>query len=158
MQDVREALYVGSRSDGTLIRRPMSPHLQVYKMRLSMFLSISNRITGVVATAGSALGVFWLAALAKGPKSFASARKVTGNPLGQLVLFGWIFSLVWHTVGGLRHFIWDAGHRYDKKELNEDGPVALGVIAGVGVTLATSLLGISCCRARRRAKLLKKAS
>lgn len=157
MQDVREALYVGSRSDGTLIRRPMSPHLQVYKMRLSMFLSISNRITGVVATAGSALGVVWLASLAKGPKSFACARKITGNPVGQLVLFGWIFSLVWHTVGGLRHFIWDAGQRYDKKELNEDSRTAIGVIAGVGVTLATALLGVSCSRARR-IRLLKKAS
>ncbi|NHO32544.1 succinate dehydrogenase, cytochrome b556 subunit [Acetobacter fallax] len=155
MQDVREALYVGSRSDGTLIRRPMSPHLQVYKMRLSMFLSISNRITGVAATAGSALGVAWLAALAKGPKSFASARRITAHPLGQLILAGWIFSLVWHTVGGLRHFIWDAGQRDDKKSVNEDGPVAVGVIAGVGVTLAVALLGVSCCRAHGRAKLRK---
>lgn len=157
MQDVREALYVGNRSDGTLIRRPMSPHLQVYKMRLSMFLSISNRITGVAATAGSVLGVAWLAALAKGPKSFATARKITGNPLGQIVLAGWILSLVWHTVGGLRHFIWDAGKRYDKEELNKDGPVAVGVIAGVGLTLATALLGTACCRAHRIAKI-KKAS
>ncbi|WP_347709388.1 succinate dehydrogenase, cytochrome b556 subunit [Acetobacter sp. AN02] len=149
MQDVREALYIGSRSDGTLIRRPMSPHLQVYKMRLSMFLSISNRITGVIATAGSALGVAWLAAVAKGPKAFATARKVTGNPLGQLVLFGWIISLVWHTIGGLRHFIWDVGQRDSKQEINEDGPVAVGVIAGVGVALALSLLGVSCARARR---------
>ncbi|NHN84793.1 succinate dehydrogenase, cytochrome b556 subunit [Acetobacter musti] len=155
MQDVREALYVGSRSDGRLIRRPMSPHLQVYKMRLSMFLSITNRITGVVATAGSALGVAWLAALAKGPKSFAAARKVTGNPLGQIILGGWILSLVWHTVGGLRHFIWDVGKRDDKKSVNEDGPVAVGVIAGVSVTLAAALLGVSCCRSRSRAKLRK---
>ncbi|GBQ93932.1 succinate dehydrogenase cytochrome b subunit [Acetobacter nitrogenifigens DSM 23921 = NBRC 105050] len=130
----------------------MSPHLQVYKMRLSMFLSISNRITGVAATAGSALGVAWLASLASGPKSFATARKVTGNPLGQVVLAGWILSLVWHTVGGLRHFIWDAGHRYDKQELNEDGPVAVGVIAGFGLTLAAALLCVSGVRASRRAK------
>ncbi|MEE8662399.1 MAG: succinate dehydrogenase, cytochrome b556 subunit [Acetobacter sp.] len=153
MQDVREALYIGSRSDGTLIRRPMSPHLQVYKMRLSMFLSIANRITGVVATGGSILGVSWLAAAAKGPKSFACMRKVTGNPLGQLVLFGWIVSLVWHTVGGIRHFFWDVGKRDSKQEINEDGPVAVGVIASVGITLALSLLGVSCARARsRRAK------
>ncbi|GBR11712.1 succinate dehydrogenase cytochrome b subunit [Acetobacter oeni LMG 21952] len=120
-----------------------------------MFLSISNRITGVAATAGSALGVVWLTALAKGPKSFAAARKVTGNPLGQVILAGWIISLVWHTVGGLRHFIWDAGKRYDKKELNEDGPVAVGVIAGVGVVLAGALLCVSGCRAHRRSKARK---
>lgn len=68
MQDIRKALYVGSRSDGTLIQRPMSPHLQVYRYRLSMVLSISNRITGVVATAGAALGVFGLALRPRGQK------------------------------------------------------------------------------------------
>ena len=68
MQDVRKALYVGSRSDGTLVQRPMSPHLQIYRRRLSMILSISNRITGVIATGGAALGIFWLNAAAKGEK------------------------------------------------------------------------------------------
>ncbi|MFN8983688.1 MAG: succinate dehydrogenase, cytochrome b556 subunit, partial [Alphaproteobacteria bacterium] len=32
MKDAREAAMVGRRSDGTLTRRPLSPHLQVYDM------------------------------------------------------------------------------------------------------------------------------
>ncbi|MBO1324524.1 succinate dehydrogenase, cytochrome b556 subunit [Acetobacter sp. TBRC 12305] len=152
MQDIRKALYVGSRSDGTLIERPMSPHLQVYRYRLSMVLSISNRITGVIATAGAALGVFWLGAAAKGPKAFATARKVTGNPLGQLVLVGWLASVIYHTVGGVRHLIWDCGHRYDKEELNKDGPVAVGVAVGASTVLASALLCVAACRRSRRAK------
>lgn len=152
MQDIRKALYVGSRSDGTLIQRPMSPHLQVYRYRLSMVLSISNRITGVIATAGAALGVFWLGAAAKGPKAFATASKVTGNPLGQLVLVGWLASVVYHTVGGIRHLIWDAGYRYDKEELNKDGPVAVGVTAGVSTVLAAALLTVAGRRRSKRAK------
>ncbi|MGG6429905.1 succinate dehydrogenase, cytochrome b556 subunit [Acetobacter ghanensis] len=152
MQDIRKALYVGSRSDGTLIQRPMSPHLQVYRYRLSMVLSISNRITGVIATAGAALGVFWLGAAAKGPKAFATARKVTGNPLGQLVLVGWLASVVYHTVGGIRHLIWDAGYRYDKEELNKDGPVAVGVTAGVSTVLAAALLAVAGCRRSKHTK------
>ncbi|GAA3670927.1 MULTISPECIES: succinate dehydrogenase, cytochrome b556 subunit [Acetobacter] len=152
MQDIRKALYVGSRSDGTLIQRPMSPHLQVYRYRLSMVLSISNRITGVIATAGAALGVCWLGAAAKGPKAYATARKVTGNPLGQLVLVGWLASVVYHTVGGIRHLIWDAGYRYDKEELNKDGPVAVGVTAGVSTVLAVALLAVAGCRRSKRAK------
>ncbi|QEO18520.1 succinate dehydrogenase, cytochrome b556 subunit [Acetobacter vaccinii] len=152
MQDIRKALYVGSRSDGTLVQRPMSPHLQVYRYRLSMVLSITNRITGVIATAGATLGVFWLGAAAKGPKAYATARKVTGNPLGQLVLVGWLASVVYHTVGGIRHLIWDSGYRFDKKEINEDGPVAVGVTAGVSTVLALALLCVSGCRRRSRAR------
>ncbi|OUI96103.1 succinate dehydrogenase [Acetobacter indonesiensis] len=155
MQDIRKALYVGSRSDGRLIQRPMSPHLQIYRYRLSMVLSISNRITGVVATGGAALGVLWLSAAAKGPKSFETARKVTGNPLGQLVLIGWLASVVYHTVGGIRHLIWDSGHRYDKTEINKDGPVAVGVTAGVSTALAAGLLCVAGGRVRARAKARK---
>ncbi|AQT04960.1 MULTISPECIES: succinate dehydrogenase, cytochrome b556 subunit [Acetobacter] len=152
MQDIRKALYVGTRSDGRLIQRPMSPHLQIYRYRLSMVLSITNRLTGVAATGGAALGVFWLAAAAKGPKAFATARKVTGNPVGQLVLVGWLASVVYHTVGGIRHLIWDSGKRYDKEELNKDGPVAVGVTAGVSTVLAAGLLGVAARRARALAK------
>jgi succinate dehydrogenase / fumarate reductase cytochrome b subunit len=133
----------------------MSPHLQIYRYRLSMVLSISNRITGVVATGGAALGVLWLSAAAKGPKSFETARKVTGNPLGQLVLIGWLASVVYHTVGGIRHLIWDSGHRYDKTEINKDGPVAVGVTAGVSTALAAGLLCVAGARARARAKARK---
>ncbi|KXV73966.1 succinate dehydrogenase [Acetobacter malorum] len=152
MQDIRKALYVGTRSDGRLIQRPMSPHLQIYRYRLSMVLSISNRLTGVAATGGAALGVFWLGAAAKGPKAFATARKVTGNPAGQLLLVGWLASVVYHTVGGIRHLIWDSGKRYDKEELNKDGPVAVGVTAGVSTVLAAGLLGVAAKRARALAK------
>ncbi|GAN67645.1 succinate dehydrogenase, cytochrome b556 subunit [Acetobacter orleanensis] len=152
MQDIRKALYVGTRSDGRLIERPMSPHLQIYRYRLSMVLSISNRLTGVAATGGAALGVFWLAAAAKGPKAFATARKVTGNPVGQLLLVGWLASVVYHTVGGIRHLIWDSGKRYDKEQLNKDGPVAVGVTAGVSTVLAAGLLGVAAKRARALAK------
>ena len=56
--DSREATMVGRRTDGTLVRRPLSPHLQAYDMlQMSSALSISHRITGV-AWAG---GLFFLA-------------------------------------------------------------------------------------------------
>ncbi|MGH7153221.1 MAG: succinate dehydrogenase, cytochrome b556 subunit, partial [Acetobacteraceae bacterium] len=38
---------VARSSDGTLVRRPLSPHVQVYKWPVSMMLSISHRVTGV---------------------------------------------------------------------------------------------------------------
>lgn len=154
MQDIRKALFVGSRSDGKLIQRPMSPHLQVYRFRLSMFLSILNRITGVIATGGATLGVLWLSAAAKGPKSFDTARKVTGNPLGKLVLAGWLTSVVYHTVGGIRHLMWDSGYRFEKEQINKDGPVAVGVSAGVSVLPVAALL-ITCGRSGGRSKVGK---
>ena len=151
MQDVRDALYVGHRSDGTLTRRPMSPHLQVYRFRLSMFLSIANRAAGVAATVGSALGICWSSAAAKGPQSFVKVQKVTGHPLGKIALAGWALALVYHFVAGIRHLIWDSGARFDKKKINEDGPIAAGVTVGVTLALVLSILGVAACRSKKRA-------
>ena len=47
MKDVREALMVARSSDGRLVKRPLSPHLQVYKPQITSTLSILNRATGI---------------------------------------------------------------------------------------------------------------
>ncbi len=61
MQDSREATMVGRRSDGSAVKRPLSPHLQVYDMmQLTSAMSIAGRITGVVWTAGLLILVWWL--------------------------------------------------------------------------------------------------
>ncbi|WP_246396005.1 succinate dehydrogenase, cytochrome b556 subunit [Gluconacetobacter tumulisoli] len=129
----------------------MSPHLQVYRFRLSMFLSIANRAAGVAAAAGSALAVCWLNAAAKGPDSFRKVQKVTRHPLGILALAGWALALVYHFVAGLRHLAWDAGYRFEKKDINEDGPVAVGVAVGTTVVLVATVLGLAVCRSRKKA-------
>ena len=43
MKDGRDAVMVGHRTDGTLVARPLSPHLQNYRWPVSMALSIAHR-------------------------------------------------------------------------------------------------------------------
>ena len=43
MKDIRGALMLGRKSDGELVARPLSPHLQNYRWPVSMTLSISHR-------------------------------------------------------------------------------------------------------------------
>ena len=47
--------------------RPLSPHLQVYKLIPNMVMSIVHRITGGALYFGSLLLAWWLIALATGP-------------------------------------------------------------------------------------------
>ena len=47
MTDTREALMVARTSDGRTVRRPLSPHLQVYRPQITSTMSIFHRITGV---------------------------------------------------------------------------------------------------------------
>ena len=46
MRDVRDALMIARNTDGKLVHRPLSPHLQIYKPMLTMMMSIVHRITG----------------------------------------------------------------------------------------------------------------
>lgn len=89
--------------------RPLSPHLQVYKLILTMVMSILHRITGAALYFGTLLLAWWLIAAATDPAYFEFVNMVYGSWFGQLVLFGFTWALVHHMLGGLRHFIWDMG-------------------------------------------------
>ncbi len=141
MKDVRDALFVAHATDGRLVRRPMSPHLGVYRLQLSMVLSGMYRISGIVSSIATLLLVWWLVAAATGPKSFAVVQRVVANPLGLLVLFGWTLAVVFHTVGGLRHLAWDAGYGFAKDVFNRTGPLVIAV--SVVLTLVIWVIGFA---------------
>ena len=88
--------------------RPLSPHLQIYRLPLPALMSISHRLSGVVLSTGTIFVAVWLMMLAAGETSFALAQSVVGHPLSQLVLFGYSVALFYHACNGIRHLFWDA--------------------------------------------------
>lgn len=93
--------------------RPMSPHLQIYKLPMTALLSISHRITGVGLSFGTIFLVWVLASAASGPESFATAQAVMSSWFGYLVLFGFTAALYFHFCTGIRHLFWDACYALD---------------------------------------------
>ncbi|MEW5009610.1 MAG: succinate dehydrogenase, cytochrome b556 subunit [Cycloclasticus sp.] len=106
--------------------RPLSPHLDVYKLPLSALLSIVHRGTGAFLSLGSVVLVWWLMALAGGQESFASAQSFMGSFFGCLILFGWTFALFFHLANGIRHLVWDAGYGFEKEAVEKSSLVVLG--------------------------------
>ena len=104
---------VARNSDGKLVSRPLSPHLQVYRWPLSMVLSISHRATGVGLSVGALLLAWWLIAAAVSDSAFATVQWFLGSWLGVLLLLGWSAALIFHLFTGLRHLVWDAGFGFD---------------------------------------------
>jgi succinate dehydrogenase / fumarate reductase, cytochrome b subunit len=109
----------------TTRQRPLSPHLQVYRPQLTSIMSIAHRASGIANSAGSLLLVYWLAALAAGPDSFASASSLLGSLLGQLILFGFSVSLFYHLSNGIRHLMWDTGHGFDLPSVYRTGRMVM---------------------------------
>ena len=94
--------------------RPLSPHLQIYKPIPTMVMSIVHRITGAALYFGTVLVAWWLIAAASGEAYFSWVSWFFGTLIGRLVLFGYTWALMHHMLGGLRHFMWDMGHGYEK--------------------------------------------
>ena len=94
--------------------RPLSPHLQIYKPIPTMMSSITHRITGGALYFGTVLVAWWLIAAATGEPYYDLVNAFFGTIIGKIVLFGYTWALVQHMLGGLRHFMWDLGHGFDK--------------------------------------------
>lgn len=90
-------------------RRPLSPHLQVYRPMLTMMMSITHRITGGGLYLGTLLLAWWLIAAASGEAAFATASWFMGTIIGRLILFGFTWAIFTHLLGGIRHMIQDTG-------------------------------------------------
>lgn len=130
-----------SPSDDKLLRgRPLSPHLQVWKPTLSMTLSIVHRITGGALCLGALLLVWWLTALASGPEAFAAVQGLFGSIPGKIVLFGFTWALIHHTVGGVRHLVWDTGHGLDLASVHTSGVVSIAV--SIALTLLVWIVAL----------------
>jgi succinate dehydrogenase / fumarate reductase cytochrome b subunit len=93
--------------------RPLSPHLQIYRPMLTMMMSIMHRITGMALYFGIVLLVWWLTAASFSDGYFDFVQGFFGHWFGRLVLFGFSWALIHHTLGGLRHLLWDTGRGFD---------------------------------------------
>jgi len=92
--------------------RPLSPHLQVYRWQIQMVTSILHRATGVALAVGILAVAAGLIALAAGPQAWQAFTGHAAAWYGQVLWFGWTWSLAYHLLNGIRHLAQDAGYGY----------------------------------------------
>jgi len=105
-------------ADVTPGARPLSPHLSVYRPQINMVTSIVNRITGVAMALAAVLVVWWLLAAATSASYYDFVNGILTSWIGLLVLFGSLWALWFHLLGGLRHLIMDFGVGYELKSVD----------------------------------------
>jgi succinate dehydrogenase / fumarate reductase cytochrome b subunit len=96
--------------------RPLSPHLQIYRLPLAALISITHRITGVGLALGTLLLTYWVTAAASGPAAYGRAMGFIGSWFGMLLLLGFSIALFFHLCNGIRHLVWDTGRSFDLKD------------------------------------------
>ena len=108
-------------------RRPLSPHLQIYRPNLTMVMSILHRITGAVLYFSTFLGVWWLMGLASGPKYFAYVNGMFRSWPALIILFAVTYQLFHHAFGGIRHLVWDSGRGFSVRSAERLGLISLAL-------------------------------
>jgi len=121
--------------------RPLSPHLDIYKLPLTALLSISHRITGVINSVGAVFLVLVLARAAGGEESFAFASGMLSSGFGYLILFGFTLALYYHFCNGIRHLLWDVGVGLELETAERSAKFTL-IAAGV-LTVMTWIIAIA---------------
>jgi len=117
--------------------RPLSPHLSIYRPQMTSGSSIMVRISGLGVLGVSLFVVWWLLAAATSESAFALIDGLMRSWLGALVLTAATWGLWYHTLGRLRHVVWDLGYCFDVKTSERMG---LGMFVGATVLTIITVL------------------
>ncbi len=121
-----------------IAKRPLSPHLQVYRLPLTGLISIAHRITGLTLAIGLILVVYMLIATAVGETAYRNMQSFMASGLCRGAYWGFIFALFFHLCHGVRHLIWDLGKTLEKDTLTYYAAAELS--ASLILTVATVYL------------------
>jgi succinate dehydrogenase / fumarate reductase cytochrome b subunit len=106
---------------------------------LTMMMSIVHRITGSALYFGMLLLAWWLIAAAAGPNAYANFEWFMGTLIGRVVLFGYTWALLHHTLGGIRHLIWDTLHGLEPTD--REMLTIASLVGSVALTLIIWVVG-----------------
>ncbi len=121
--------------------RPLSPHLQIYRLPLTARLSIFHRATGVLLSLALLMLVAGLLTLLAGEAAWSHAQVFLQSLPGEIFLLGATFSLFFHTCNGVRHLFWDAGKGFSLSASRRSGYAVL--VASSLLTLLAWLVAMS---------------
>jgi len=120
-------------------KNPLSPHLQIYRWHLSMVLSITHRIIGVVNSIAIILICLWTISLLFGEENYEIIKILFQSLFGKLLIISLSWSFSFHILSEIRHLIWDLGYGFDLKISKITGVIT--IIGSLVLTILIYLLG-----------------
>ena len=119
-------------------KRPISPHLGIYRLTLSMVMSGLHRITGLALVVGMVVMTWWLLAAAAGQYAYGTFEAFESCWIGRLILFGFSWAVLHHLLGGLRYLVWDLGIWMENDE--RERLILANIIGSIALTVLLWLI------------------
>ena len=120
-------------------KKPLSPHIQIYRWHISSLVSISHIITGIINIIAITLICLWVSILSLGESNYNGINLLLSSLLGKFIILGLTWSFSFQVLSEIRHLIMDFGYGF---EINTSKMTGLIVIFGsIILTIIFYLIG-----------------
>ena len=94
-------------------KKPLSPHIQIYRWHISSLISISHRITGVINILALTLICLWIAFLLLGESNYEYIKLFLQSFFGKFLILCLTWSFIFQILSEIRHLFWDFGYGFE---------------------------------------------
>ena len=96
-------------------KRPLSPHIQIYRWHVSSLVSISHRITGIINIIAITLICLWVSLIFISENNHEMVNLFLSSKIGKFIILGLTWSFSFQTLSEIRHLIMDLGYGFELK-------------------------------------------
>ena len=120
-------------------KRPLSPHIQIYKWHISSLVSISHRITGIINIIVITLICLWASLLFLAEENYEIIELLMSSLIGKFIILGIIWSFSFQILSEIRHLIMDFGYGFELKISRITGLIV--IFGSIILTIVFYLIG-----------------
>ena len=120
-------------------KKPLSPHIQIYRWHISSLVSISHRITGIVNIIAITFICLWSGWLILGEANYNLINFFLNSFFGKFVVLGIVWSFSFQVLSEIRHLIMDMGYGFELQTTRITG--LLVIFGSFLLTVAIYLIG-----------------
>tara|TARA_Y100001936_G_scaffold234864_1_gene262460 strand:- start:516 stop:899 length:384 start_codon:yes stop_codon:yes gene_type:complete len=120
-------------------KKPLSPHIQIYRWHISSLVSISHRITGIINIIGITFICLWVSLLVFGESNYDIIKSFLNTIIGKFIILGLTWSFSFQILSEIRHLIMDLGYGFELKTTRVTG--ILVIFGSIILTIAFYLIG-----------------
>ena len=106
-------------------KRPLSPHIQIYRWHISSLVSISHRITGVINILAITLICIWVSLLVLGDANYSLINQLLNSILGKFIALSLVWSFSFQMLSEIRHLIMDMGYGFELQTTRTTGLIVI---------------------------------
>ena len=120
-------------------KKPLSPHIQIYRWHISSLVSISHRITGIINIIAITFICVWSGLSILGEANYTLINFFLNSIFGKFVVLGIVWSFSFQVLSEIRHLIMDMGYGFELQTTRITG--LLVIFGSLLLTVAIYLIG-----------------